>query len=678
MVFRRREFFIYIGLFFFFYGLIHFFLRKYLAKKVSELGGVKKLVFISLMAGLLTVLVLGRKPPYVIYFLPQHTMTLEINADPSLGEQNLEFSITGFERELGDISYFEFVTSGNWEREGNSLRWSGDTPATLKWQGRTGLRSKLYFTSNAEGGKVKLTWDDNIQAIDLATIRQDEQVVEHQFQIPLIQYLPAYLSLFVAASFLIFLLTVFFIQLDIPNVKLKEKKSGFSWLQYAVPMIVIWGVYLAALWPGMMSPDSIDQWQQILTGQFNDSHPVVSTLIMWAITRIWFSPAAIASFQILALSLTAAWGLGYLREIGLPKAIAWIITGLFAISPVNAAIVNTLWKDIPYAVSILLFSILILKIVFTGGRWLGQRLNWLWFGLVGLLIALLRHNGFPIPVVCLILLIFCFKPFAKKIVFSLMTTIGLWLLIRYPVFDLLKVNTDTGTYSGIFLHHIGAHLENGDEMTPEESAAVNSILDADKWVYDCCLLRVTNQVEGFTWDAVAKNSAGVRKTALSLALRHPLTEIKHTLCSSSLVWEVPGRCGELEGDPPYSETNWIAENTLGLHAESLLPDFSIILIRSIRQFRKSDLSIPFRSPAISLYLLIFCVGILAYRKRSGKYLLILLPGMIQSMIMVLVNLAGDQFRYQYPVYLLGLFALGFLFLPKTASGTSGNKLSPEK
>lgn len=677
-MFRRREFFIYVGLFFFSYGLIHFSLRKYLAKKDSDLGGVKKLVFISLMAGLLTVLVLGRKPPYVIYFLPQHTMTLEIIADPSSGEQNQEFSITGFERELGDISYSEFVMNGNWVREGNSLRFLGNTPATLKWQGRTGLWSKLYFTSNLAGSTAKITWDDNIQVIDLSTTGKDEQVVEHQFQIPLIHYLPAYLSLFFAASFLIFLLTIFFINLEVPEIREKKKTAWYTWMQYAVPMIVVWGVTLAALWPGMMSPDSIDQWQQILTGQFNDSHPVLSTLIMWAITRIWFSPAAVALFHILALSLTAAWGLGYLREIGLPKAIAWIITGLFALSPVNAAIVNTLWKDIPYAISILLFSILILKIVHTGGRWLGHGLNWLWFGLVGLLIALLRHNGFPIPVVCFILLIFCFKPIAKKVVFSLVTTIGLWLVIRYPVFDLLKVNTDIGTYSGIFLHHIGAHLENEDEMTPEELAAVNSVLDADKWVYDCCLIRVTNQVEGFTWDAVARNSAGVRKTALSLALRHPLTDIKHTLCSSSLVWEVPGRCGELEGDPPYSETYWIAENTLGLAEDSLLPAFSVKLIRFIRQFRKSDLWIPFRSPAISLYLLIFCVGILAYRKRSGEYLLILLPGMIQSMIMMLVNLAGDQFRYQYPVYLLGLFALGFLYLPKSEPGRTENKSSPNK
>jgi len=48
------------------------------------------------------------------------------------------------------------------------------------------------------------------------------------------------------------------------------------------------------------------------------------------------------------------------------------------------------------------------------------------------------------------------------------------------------------------------------------------------------------------------------------------------------------------------------------------------------------------------------------------------------MIMALVNLAGDQFRYQYPIYLLGIFALGFLFLPKAESGRTGNKSSPGK
>lgn len=672
-VFRRREIILYFGLIIFLSGVIHLFLTKYILRKLSKPGEAKRFVFFSLLAGLLIVLALGRNPPYVIYFLPQHEMTLELTTDPSGADSIKDFAITGFESELGDISYSGFVPTGSWERNENTLRFSGKLPGALKWQGRTGLWTKIHIEGQAEGVTVTLTWNGNPQIIELAAIGTGEQVLEQQFHLPLVHYLPAYVSLFVVFSFLLFVLTIFFSELELPLPRKTKSFAKFSWIWYAIPMILVWGIYLAALWPGMMSPDSIDQWEQVLTGRFNDSHPVASTLIMWAVTRIWLSPAAIAIFQILALSLTVAWGIGYLREIGLPEVIAWIVAILFAISPVNAAIVNTLWKDIPYSIAVLLFSLQILRIVFSRGKWLDRRLNWLWFGLVGLLISILRHNGFPIPIISLVMILVTYKPQRKLVILSLLTTTFLWFLVRNPLYHFLNVNTDTGTTNAVFIHHIAAHLANGDEMTSEETAVVSSILEPDRWVYNCCLLRATNQVEGFSWDKVAANSSAIQKLSLDLAFRYPLTDIQHILCASSLVWEIPARCGELEGDPPYSETYWIADNPFGLEENSLLPGFSSKLIRFIRIYRKADNWIPTRSPAVLLYSFIFCTSILAIRRKSSATLLFLVPGIVQSIFMALVNLAGDQFRYQYPVYLLGLFALAFLFLPKAEPGNTGDK-----
>ena len=61
---------------------------------------------------------------------------------------------------------------------------------------------------------------------------------------------------------------------------------------YALPCIAIWSVYLIAFYPGIMSMDSLNQWDQITNFAkadygFTDAHPVGHTLFLWLITSIW-------------------------------------------------------------------------------------------------------------------------------------------------------------------------------------------------------------------------------------------------------------------------------------------------------------------------------------------------------------------------------------------------------
>ena len=199
-------------------------------------------------------------------------------------------------------------------------------------------------------------------------------------------------------------------------------------------MITVWGIYLLTFWPGMMSTDSNVQWQQVITGIFSDAHPVFHTLFIWLITRLWFTPAAVAIVQILSLSLTTAWGISLLDEQGLPWA-AWTLVALFALSPANGDMVIILWKDIPYSTSLFLLSLMILKIVFSQGKWLAKRSTWVWLALVSLCVASFRHNGLPIPFLTLPILILVYKKWWKPLVSSLVLFFALYLLIHGPLYN---------------------------------------------------------------------------------------------------------------------------------------------------------------------------------------------------------------------------------------------------
>ena len=428
-------------------------------------------------------------------------------------------------------------------------------------------------------------------------------------------------------------------------------------------MIAVWGIYLLTFWPGMMSTDSNIQWQQVITGQFNDWHPVFHTLFIWLITRIWFSPAAVAVVQIFSLSLTAGWGISLLDEEGFPSWAAWTLSAVFALSPVNGDLVIILWKDIPYSTSLFLFSLMILKIIFSQGRWLSKRSTWVGLALVSLCIASFRHNGLPIPFLTFPILILVYKKWWKPLVSSLVLFFALYLLIHGPIYKLLKVNRSVGSLQQIFVHRIAAHIVTGEPLSPLQQSVADQIIDPGQWKYDCCVNVPTMQSNGYSNSRNFQNASQINRLFLQLAINEPWVEITHQVCISSLVWEFPGRCGAgTMAFLPYNENSWIQPKYNKIVNEnsqlpSLLPVITPFLTR-MKGYSTESLLI---NPSIYLFMFLFSTVFAAYRKRDPRLCLFLLPMGLQSLILSFVNTSSD-FRYQYGVMLVGHVSLGLMIL----------------
>ena len=148
----------------------------------------------------------------------------------------------------------------------------------------------------------------------------------------------------IGIGLLLFALSVFFVtRFRLPNPPVQRR---FRWLAFALPMIAAWGVYLLAFWPGLMSANSLDQWGQVLSGRYNDHHPAFHSFIIWLLTRLAETPAVVALAQIVALALVAGAVLAFIESLGVAPVWVWAASILFAVSPVNGTMVNTLWKDL--------------------------------------------------------------------------------------------------------------------------------------------------------------------------------------------------------------------------------------------------------------------------------------------------------------------------------------------
>lgn len=146
-------------------------------------------------------------------------------------------------------------------------------------------------------------------------------------------------------------------------------------LIYSLPSIVIYSFYLISYFPGAMSPDSLDQWSQTISHEFNDWHPVAHTWFIMLTTIIWKSPAAYSVVQILILAFIIGY-LGYTFEkYGVRKFLIWMIVLCMSLIPINGIYSITMWKDILYSACMLLFSIFIFNLIKTRGNWLDSNLN---------------------------------------------------------------------------------------------------------------------------------------------------------------------------------------------------------------------------------------------------------------------------------------------------------------
>ena len=630
---------------------------RFLAPKFGSMQWKARVAWLAVSGavGVLGILTTSQ-PEYFYAILPRHSVEIAVAG----GAEDSTVTLHWFSTDLGDVSFDRLRTTGSWETTSSGYTHSGSGEASLAWSGPTGEYAWLQFESTGSPSAITEKWDGKPQTISVPSAATPAGGTRFSFPVPVINPLVIISVSWFAVSLLFLVTTIFLSDLTLKPA-VPNPHGRWKWLFFSLPMILVWSVYLLTFFPGIITPDGINQWGQIQTGRLDDALPVGHTLLLILITGVWNSPAAVIVSQILLLSLSVAWGLGILMDQGLPKWAGWLLAVIFAVSPVNARMVITLWKDIPYSVCLLLLSSMVLKIFFTKGEWLRLKTNWLWIGLVSLGISSFRLNGLPVPFVTLVILAAIYRNWWKPLIGILVSFLAVFAIIQGPVFDQLKVDRNEGFKRLLFIHHIAAHVVEGGPLTENESAMASKIFPLDEWAYDCCTNLRVWRTPSFSEPRLARESNTILRLFLDLAIKEPIVEARHFVCVSSLIWELPSRC-KLNVEPlPSGEIRWITRNSLGLREESLIPFLVLPFTLIDWRISQTPLDILFYTPALFLYLAVYCTSLFALRRKDWKGLLFITPALIQSGVMIVVNVSRD-FRYQYGVFLIGLFSLGLLIL----------------
>jgi hypothetical protein len=190
------------------------------------------------------------------------------------------------------------------------------------------------------------------------------------------------------------------------------------WLMLAASLSVF-GIWLAAFWPGVMSVDSMKIWRAaLLPDVYLNDHPFLNVILYKYLRHSWSNPAVVPLAHVFLTSLLAAWFGFWLFRQGVPQPLMlfWL---LFVLGSVPTGIYNVvLWKDIPFALLVVFWACILVKL--RQGkrqrrlRWTGQRICALF--LLGLALGLIRHNGLVyLAVLPLLVLLLGLVPLKKAL-----------------------------------------------------------------------------------------------------------------------------------------------------------------------------------------------------------------------------------------------------------------------
>ena len=425
--------------------------------------------------------------------------------------------------------------------------------------------------------------------------------------------------------------------------------------------------------PGIISYDSNNQWQQVVTNEINNAHPFFTTYFMLLLSKIWNSPSVVLVFQVFIFSYFWMYICKIIIENN-KKSLKKIVIYTIIISfiPLISLYSITLWKDILYSY----YLMFIIYFVYKGikNKFKYSFLDSFNIGLLLALIFIYRHNGMIVSVFLIFMFVFIYiknKIGIKKAVIIFLTFISFNCLVNIPKKYYLEKNVASsnvkesiGTIDSYIIWMYGAHLNAGN-IGKEDLKKLDNVIPTEEWekLYNPYLI---NSIGSYEKDAEYYNDniEYFRSLFIETSLKHPLTIIEHYLKADSLLWSPIPLSGRYvytfdytEWWPDYEFNNG---ELYGYEGSKMQFPFIKKIVEKLTAFTlRFPISVIYY-PAIALYASMLLVYMLIKQNKNKKYWLLLTPCLFNTISLLPINLAQDL-RYVYINYLT-LLVVGLIFI----------------
>lgn len=465
--------------------------------------------------------------------------------------------------------------------------------------------------------------------------------------------------------FVAFLFTLFGLMTLKKQAKPEKKVSPWMILAYAVPIILVWTLALLAFWPGLLPYDSLNQLSQAQSGIIFDDHPAINSIYMRIMLSFWDSPASPIIFRYVILAAVAGWAIYLLRRYGTPAWAGWVLSGVFALSPVTLTTSINLWKDVPYAIIFLLMIVFILRLTTTRGAWFKKPIHWILFGVIAGLMAAVRHNGIlPVAAIYFLGLIIYRKDWLRW-VRALAVTAVCYLLIIFPLYSAFNVQPESAKMSAFsewMGYGLGAYVYHEADMPTEDMLYLDDVISVTTgWNYDCYSFSKSFG----TGDQVFPGGRAFLGLFFERFIDDPTIYINHWTCNTEHLWR-------LSHNENPSSALWAAmvsdinQDTteffnLDLRSESKLPELKVLLTRYANwSFEDHQVDWFIWRPAFYFYIALGAFLINYFRTKNIGYLYLaaILATQVASLA---IGFGSPWVRYSFPTMVVAMLSWPLLF-----------------
>lgn len=437
--------------------------------------------------------------------------------------------------------------------------------------------------------------------------------------------------------------------------------------------LLCWFPYYLYQYPGIMTPDSINQFEQILgVIPWSNHHPWVHTLVFgffyhagYALTKNMVTAVSVYTFfQMCLLAGSVAYFISTLRSHRIRPFVLLLIMAFYSLIPYHAVFSVTIWKDIPFAAAVLLFSCALLRLSVQNRICLK---NVLVLFITSVMICLFRSNGWYAFLLALPFLLFAFRRRAKAVYPPLLAALLLAVIVKYPVMNACNVQQPDFIESVcIPMQQIAAVICNDRQLTEEELALIEEVVDLT-YIHELYnptfadnikeLVRAGNQ------DYLTAHKSEFLKLWIDLGLRYP---------GDYLTAYVDQTYGYWYPDSFYlvAEAEGVSATDLGVSHTPLIGGPLVIKGKEIAVKLGSMVPIygTLWSMGVACWILLFSISVTVIRRDRHK-LICYLPGLALLLSVLAATPVATEFRYVYFLVLCLPFYLITAILPDEADAS---------
>ena len=418
----------------------------------------------------------------------------------------------------------------------------------------------------------------------------------------------------------------------------------------------IFGIFLLAFYPGVITSDGSGQWQQVISDNISNAHPFFSTYFMALLSKLWNKKTIVIIYQILLFSFI--WYRicnQFLKQYKEFKKIT-IYTIITCLVPIIAIYAITLWKDIIYSYYLLAIIYYIYKGIinkFNHSKTDASIIGLLLFGIFSY-----RHNGMIVASLLILVFSYIYFKHMKKINILIMLTsfILLNIAVYFPKNYYLEINnrentyTNIGSLDGFYMWMIGAHLQH-DYIEKKDLETLNNIIELDEYKksYTGFLINAISMNPNINKEYLNDNTDKVSRIFFKYTFKHPLTIIVHYAKADALLWS-PFPVGYVYH---FDYKEWYPNFQLTEDKDSKLPFLNTVYEKVTHLTIRKPLVWLYR-PALIMYITLILLFLIVKALKNKSYYLLSLPMLFNILSLALINPAQDL-RYVYINYLTFTF-----------------------